>query len=165
MHNKPARRLFIKRCLYLLAYLSVAGCGGGGSSSSAPSSAPPPAPAPRPETESESESVIQPSIITEPLDRTVAPGQTAVFQVVADGSPPLSYQWRRNGSSIDGANDASYAVGPAAPGDDAVFSVVVSNAAGSVNSRTAVLEVRSAAITIDSIEHSADSISITIDAT
>jgi hypothetical protein len=160
MHHKPARRLFVKSCLSLLAYLSVAGCGGGGSSSSStPDSAPPPASLP------ETESVTPPSILTEPLDWTVTPGQTAVFQVVADGSPPLSYQWRRNGSNIDGANDASYSVVPAAPGDGAVFSVVVSNAAGSVTSRTAVLVVRSAAITIDSIEHRADSTGITVDAT
>ena len=56
---------------------------------------------------------------------------------------PLSYQWRKNGLDIAGATNASYTT-PATTADDngALFSVVVTNSAGSVTSNDALLTVR-----------------------
>jgi hypothetical protein len=108
---------------------------------------------------------VQPSILAEPQDQTVAPGDIAVFEVLADGTPPLSYQWQRNGVSIPGANDVSHSTGPVALGDNAVFSVIISNGAGSVASRNAALVVAQAAITVDSTAYTVDSVSLTVDAT
>jgi glucose/arabinose dehydrogenase len=84
-----------------------------------------------------------PTIGAQPQDVTVGIGASATFDVVASGSQPLSYQWRRNGSNIPGATGTSYTVTNVQASDDgAQFSVVVSNASGSVTSREALLTVR-----------------------
>src|SRR6266576_3161986 len=74
-------------------------------------------------------------------------GQTASFSVVAAGSSPLSYQWRKSGIGILGATSSSYTT-PATTSSDngAQFSVVVSNTAGNATSAAATLTVNAAAI-------------------
>jgi glucose/arabinose dehydrogenase len=83
-----------------------------------------------------------PSISTHPSDQTVAQGQPATFQVGANGSTPLSYQWQRNTINISGANAASYTLSNAALADNgAKFRCVVSNAFGNATSNEATLTV------------------------
>ena len=54
----------------------------------------------------------------------------------------LSYQWRKNGSDIEGATNSVYVTPTLTLLDDgSVFSVVVSNPGGSVTSRDARLAV------------------------
>jgi len=85
---------------------------------------------------------LAPTIGQQPADVSVSVGQAAVFSVVASGTEPLAYQWRRNGVDIANATGASYTLSAAAAGDDgARFAVRVSNAAGSVTSREALLTV------------------------
>lgn len=81
----------------------------------------------------------------QPRSITAATGSTVTFTVVATGSAPLTYQWRRNGtpvpctSSVDCSN-LSWTVGAA--DDGARFSVIVSNPVGpSVTSDSALLNV------------------------
>jgi glucose/arabinose dehydrogenase len=84
-----------------------------------------------------------PEIGAQPEDVTVGLGGTATFSVVASGTPPLRYQWRRNGANIAGATGDSFTLTNAQAADDgARFSVVVSNDFGSVTSRQALLTVR-----------------------
>ncbi|HOB97656.1 MAG TPA: cadherin domain-containing protein, partial [Verrucomicrobiota bacterium] len=90
--------------------------------------------------------VLPPSITTQPCSSApVAVGSAVSFQVVASMVSPdeeLSYQWRRNGVNISGANSRIYTHSPVTSDDDgAVFSVVVSNAAGSTTSTGATLTV------------------------
>jgi photosystem II stability/assembly factor-like uncharacterized protein len=83
-----------------------------------------------------------PAITQQPASLTVNEGQAAAFSVVASGTGPLSYQWRRNGQPIPGAGDAGYTLAAATMADaGAQFSVVVSNSAGSVTSADATLSV------------------------
>ncbi len=49
-----------------------------------------------------------PSITVQPMNQTVAAGQTATFSVTASGNGTLSYQWQMNDADISGANSASY---------------------------------------------------------
>jgi len=85
-----------------------------------------------------------PGITTQPANQTVNVGQTATFSVVASGTPPLTYQWQKNGSTISGATSASYTTPPTTATDNAsTFRVVVSNAAGNTPSSTATLTVQS----------------------
>ncbi len=83
-----------------------------------------------------------PAVTAQPVNQTVAVGQTATFSVTATGTAPLSYQWRKNGGNISGATASAYTT-PATTSTDngAQFSVVISNAAGSVTSNTATLTV------------------------
>ncbi len=85
---------------------------------------------------------VAPSITTQPTDQSIAAGQTASYSVTATGAAPLSYQWRRNGTAIAGAASARYTTPAATLADSgATFAVVVSNAAGSATSRSALLTV------------------------
>lgn len=82
-----------------------------------------------------------PAITTQPAAQSVFVGDTASFTVVATGTTP-SYQWARNGTNISGATGASYTTPTLAATDDgALFTVTVSNAAGSVTSTSAKLSV------------------------
>ena len=87
-------------------------------------------------------SAAAPSITTQPTSQTVSVGQTASFSVTASGTAPLSYQWSKDGTAISGATSSSYTT-PAATASDngALFTVVVSNSAGSVASSAATLTV------------------------
>src|SRR5271170_7662640 len=81
-----------------------------------------------------------------PTSQTVMVGQTATFTVTASGSGPLTYQWYKNGVAISGATSSTYTTPGTVAGDNgAVFTVVVSNAAGSVTSGPATLTVQSPA--------------------
>src|SRR5438477_34166 len=52
---------------------------------------------------------VMPAIATQPTNQTVAAGQSANFSVVASGTAPLTFQWRKNSTNISGATAASYA--------------------------------------------------------
>jgi hypothetical protein len=83
-----------------------------------------------------------PSITTQPVNQTVTAGQTATFSVVATGTPPLSYQWRKGGVAITGATSASYTTPATVVGDSgSTFDVQVSNSANTVTSNPATLTV------------------------
>jgi hypothetical protein len=85
------------------------------------------------------------TITTQPLSRTVTVGQSATFSVVATGTAPITYQWRKNGSAITGATAASYTTPPTVASDSgSLFTVVVSNSSGSVTSNAASLTVTTA---------------------
>jgi hypothetical protein len=86
---------------------------------------------------------ISPLNITgQPADTFVGTGQAATFRVVAEGSPPITYQWRKNGADIPGATLASYTTPPTVIGDNnSLFTVLLTNPAGSVTSSPAKLNV------------------------
>jgi hypothetical protein len=88
-----------------------------------------------------------PTIMTEPVSQSVMAGQTATFTVTAAGTAPLNYQWQRGGVTIAGATDSSYTTPATTDSDNGVqFSVVISNAAGSVTSGAATLTVTPAPV-------------------
>ena len=89
-------------------------------------------------------SAIAPTIATTPTNLTVNAGSLASFTVAANGTAPFSYQWRRNGVNIPGATSATWTLSTAQPTDAGTYSVVVSNAAGSVTSGSATLTVNAA---------------------
>ncbi|TLZ55664.1 MAG: hypothetical protein E6K22_03395, partial [Gammaproteobacteria bacterium] len=114
----------------LLLGLTLSGCG----SDSSPSAQSPVTP-------------VAPAITTQPASQTVSAGQTATFTVAATGTAPLSYQWQKNGTAIGGATAASYTTPATTASDNGdQFTVVVSNAAGSVTSRAAALTVNAALV-------------------
>lgn len=88
------------------------------------------------------------AITTQPAGLSVIAGQTASFNVVATGTAPLSYQWRKNGTAIAGANGAAYTTPATVLADSgALFSVVVGNAGATVaTSANAALTVTTAII-------------------
>jgi hypothetical protein len=88
--------------------------------------------------------VLSPGIGTQPADQTVAAGGQATFAVVATGSEPLSYQWQKDSTDIDGATSATYTIASVAASDAGDYCCVVSNPAGTATSLQATLTVLTA---------------------
>lgn len=85
-----------------------------------------------------------PAIAAQPQSRTLNTGTTTTFTVSVNGSPPFTYQWRKNGADIGGATGASYTIASVQAGDAGGYSVVVSNAFGAATSPPATLTVLAA---------------------
>ena len=91
-------------------------------------------------TQAQSSTTSAPQITTQPSNQTVIVGQSATFSVTATGSAPLQYQWQRSGGAIAGATGASYTTPSTVSTDSgASFTVLISNAAGSMTSSPATL--------------------------
>ncbi len=88
---------------------------------------------------------VAPAITTQPASQTVTAGVNVSFSVVASGTAPFTYQWRKAGVNLAGATSASLALGSVTAGAAGQYSVVVSNSAGSVTSANATLTVNAAA--------------------
>jgi len=83
-----------------------------------------------------------PSIALQPTDQTVAAGQSATFNLLASGAPPLAYQWQKNGENIPSAHANVYLTPPTTAADDsAQFRCIVSNSFGADTSAVAMLRV------------------------
>lgn len=82
-----------------------------------------------------------PAIVTQPQSLSIPQGQTATFSVVATANPAPTYQWRKNAVNISGATTASYSISNVQPADSGLYSVVVTNTAGSVTSSNAKLTI------------------------
>jgi Immunoglobulin I-set domain len=90
-----------------------------------------------------------PSITSQPVSADVAVGQAANFSVAVTGTAPFSYQWRKNGTAITAATSSTYTTPPTTAADNlALFTVVISNSAGSATSNAATLNVSAAAAAI-----------------
>jgi Big-like domain-containing protein/lamin tail-like protein/Ig-like domain-containing protein len=87
-----------------------------------------------------------PSIVGHPQDRLIPPGETAIFTVTAQGTPPLRYQWKFNGANIGGETNAILVISNVQTNKEGFYSVEVSNDYGRTNSQAATLTVRSAPI-------------------
>ena len=75
---------------------------------------------------------VPPGLHESAISRTVGSGRAATFTVNASGVPAPLYEWLLNGVPISGANSSSYTVPAASSADAGLYSVVISNAAGSI---------------------------------
>ncbi len=98
-----------------------------------------------------------PQITAQPANLTVTVGQTATFSVAATGTAPLRYQWRKSGTAIAGASGSSYTTPATVSADNgSSFTVVVTNAAGSMTSGAATLTVTATAAGTDVVTYKYD---------
>jgi formylglycine-generating enzyme required for sulfatase activity len=85
---------------------------------------------------------VTPPVITEqPQSQTNVIGSNVAFSVTVTGTPPLSYQWRFNGTNTSGATNATYTILNAQTNNAGTYDVVVSNSGGSVTSAPAMLSI------------------------
>ncbi len=82
-----------------------------------------------------------PSIVTGPQGQTTCAGQSAAFSVTATGYLPLSYQWWFGNSPIAGATAGTFSLPSPQVADAGNYSVVITNAGGSITSAVAGLTV------------------------
>jgi hypothetical protein len=91
--------------------------------------------------------ILPPGISTQPAPQTQAVGASANFSVTATGSAPLAYRWLKNsvavtnGTKFIGANSNLLTIATLATADAGNYSVIITNAAGSVTSSVAALTV------------------------
>ncbi|HXU78777.1 MAG TPA: immunoglobulin domain-containing protein, partial [Methylomirabilota bacterium] len=78
-----------------------------------------------------------PAVVQNPTNRTVPAGNNATFSVVARGTPTLTYQWYKDGSTplsdggnISGATTASLTVHTISAADVGIYSAFVTNGVG-----------------------------------
>jgi uncharacterized repeat protein (TIGR03803 family) len=85
--------------------------------------------------------LAQPVITTQPKTQFLAPGRNASFSVLVSGAAPFNYQWLFDGIAKAGATGSSLSLFNAQPAQSGYYSVIVSNASGSVTSQVAELKV------------------------
>lgn len=94
--------------------------------------------------------VGSPVIITQPASQSAPVGQTVAFAVTAAGTPPLGYQWRKNGAVLSAATTNSLSLTNVQPADAASYDIVVTNLLGSTTSAPAPLSIISSPALPDS---------------
>ena len=91
--------------------------------------------------------LVAPGIITQPAGHLVYQGDNAFLSVVASGTGPLGYQWRKNGtrltenSHLSGTQSNLLTIISALTNDSGRYTVVITNNAGSITSQVATLTV------------------------
>ncbi len=70
-------------------------------------------------------------------------GESFLFTADADGSQPLSFQWQKDGSAIQGATNTSLLLTNLQTTDAGSYSLLVTNSLGSSNSAPAALSISS----------------------
>jgi hypothetical protein len=86
-----------------------------------------------------------PAILTQPQSQFIQLGSNVTFSVSAAGDQPLLFQWQKNGihltdaGYIQGSSNTTLTVGNLSASDAGMYSVIVSNAYGSVASLAAFL--------------------------
>jgi hypothetical protein len=72
---------------------------------------------------------------------TVNTGQQMAFSATAEGTPPFTWQWLKNGVAIAGATNASYTVASAATTDSGTYRARATNSAGNAESNALTINV------------------------
>jgi hypothetical protein len=85
------------------------------------------------------EPIAPPQILGQPQSQIAAPGDALSFSVVVANTRDLIYQWRFNGSDINGAIGPTVLIRNVAAADVGQYSVVLLNGSGSVTSTPATL--------------------------
>lgn len=88
-----------------------------------------------------------PKITAQPTAQFSAVGSDTTFRVAATGSPPLAFQWLKNGKAIPGATAPDYTIAGTSLSAAAKYSVRVSNPVTTIGSAEVELSV------IDTGEH------------
>ncbi len=90
--------------------------------------------------------LVRPLITTQPSNQTATEGASPSLAVVAAGTAPLGYQWRKSGVNVGGATSATLNFPSVTTGQAGSYTVVVTNSAGSITSSVATLTVNSAPV-------------------
>jgi sugar lactone lactonase YvrE len=70
---------------------------------------------------------VPPSITASPQPQVDIPGANVAFSAAATGSPPISYQWRKNGVNISGATSSTLTLKNISTNDAASYSLLASD--------------------------------------
>lgn len=82
-----------------------------------------------------------PRFYPQPVSQSLALGMTAMFEVSVYGTEPIALQWRKDGTDLPGATQASLVLPQVARADAGHYSVLASNSVGVATSQVAGLAV------------------------
>src|SRR6185436_8960658 len=85
--------------------------------------------------------VVAPTFVIEPVNASVFVQDNYTFSALADGTVPITYQWRRYGTNLPNATNATLVLTLLQTNDSGPFSVAVTNAGGFAISSNGVLTV------------------------
>lgn len=83
-----------------------------------------------------------PTISLNPASQSVVGPTNVALNVVASGTPPMTYRWWKDGALVPGAAASSLTLLNAGRTNSGTYWLVITNAAGNVTSSNAVLDVR-----------------------
>src|SRR5207249_2150504 len=84
---------------------------------------------------------LAPVFSVQPQSRVVAAGAEVIFNPGLSGSPPLGYQWRKDGAALPGRTNPTLPFYNLSTNDTGRYDLLVTNAVGGVTSQVAVLTV------------------------
>lgn len=84
---------------------------------------------------------VSPIITVQPTGGTIMVGGLLTLSITAAGTPPLAYQWRKDGVNIPGATNFSHSKVTTSVSDSGSYDCIVTNAFGSSTSAAAVWTV------------------------
>ncbi|HEX7630696.1 MAG TPA: immunoglobulin domain-containing protein, partial [Lacunisphaera sp.] len=93
-----------------------------------------------------------PTITTQPTGANIAFQGYISLSVQAAGSPPMTFQWKKDDVAIAGASYSNYSVSNVTPANSGVYTVTVTNSAGSTTSNGATITVAAAAAPVISTQ-------------
>jgi hypothetical protein len=82
-----------------------------------------------------------PTILTAPVNQQAVTGDTVTFTAAAGGTAPLGYQWKKDNNPLAGQTTLTLVLTNVTVADNGLYSITVTNSAGSTNSLPAKLEV------------------------
>ena len=91
---------------------------------------------------------VAPKITQSPESQTATVGDTVTFNVAASGVPAPTFAWRKDDQPIAGATATALVLNNITTSDAGAYTVVVTNAVGSVTSSPATLTVNKAVATV-----------------
>ena len=82
-----------------------------------------------------------PTFAPQPQGTTLYQGETLWLTPIVNGTPPIAFQWQKNGTNLPGANAMSLEIPNAQPSDAGAYALVASNSVQLVTSTTAQVVV------------------------
>ena len=92
------------------------------------------------------------TITNHPQPIVTVEGEQAYFEVSAEGTGPLAYQWQKGGSIIPGTNSSRLSFNPVTLDDEGTYSVTVSNDINSLQSNFANITVNESIAALEIIQ-------------
>jgi hypothetical protein len=84
---------------------------------------------------------VPPTILTAPVSQQAIEGDTITFTATAGGTAPLGYQWTKDNAPLAGQTTLTLVLTNVTVASNGLYSITVTNSAGSTNSVPAKLEV------------------------
>jgi len=86
-----------------------------------------------------------PVINVQPASTSVCQGASSTLTVSSTGTGTITYQWRKNGVNINGANTNTYAINNMSASDTGSYSVVITDSCSSLTSSIALVSLNTVA--------------------